>query len=208
MSKIEMVNFKTDKLEYIKDNPGIYIIWSKLNTNLVYVGSSNNLRRRYREHYLSLLSNKHHNRKLQRYCNKYGIENLGFCIHTNYDNISLEDLRLREKEIIIENDSFKNGFNLSEETTNPILSEEGRKILSDKAKERQSTPEVKEMLRIQNSGTKNPYSKLTEEDVKYIRENFKRISERKSNCKELAKKFNIDRRSILRVIKKDTYNNI
>ena len=54
---------------------GIYIITSKVN-NKFYIGSSNNISKRRKEHFSDLRGNRHCNQYLQNIYNKYGEENL------------------------------------------------------------------------------------------------------------------------------------
>jgi len=56
---------------------GIYKITNIIN-NKIYIGSTNCLLRRKKEHFRHLKSNYHYNRKLQNAFNKYGIENFKF----------------------------------------------------------------------------------------------------------------------------------
>ena len=53
-------------------------------------------------------------------------------------------------------------------------------------------------------GTKNGHSTLTQEDINYIRSNYKARDEN-FGCRALAKKFNIDHSTISRIINKKTY---
>ena len=50
-----------------------------------------------------------------------------------------------------------------------------------------------------NAGEHNPAHKLTEQDVKYIRANYKR-RDKINGVKALAKKFNVDRHTITRIV--------
>lgn len=56
---------------------GIYKIYCKVNKKS-YIGSSNNIRKRMKEHFNNLNKNKHYNKNLQRAFNKYGSENFLF----------------------------------------------------------------------------------------------------------------------------------
>ena len=56
-------------------------------------------------------------------------------------------------------------------------------------------------------GTYNHFAKLTEDEVRYIRSHYKK------NCKEfgvraLARKFNMSRESIIRIVRRQTYKNV
>ncbi len=57
----------------------IYKIKSNVNGK-IYVGSAVNYIRRIGQHFRYLKNNKHHSIKLQRHCNKYGIQDLSFSI--------------------------------------------------------------------------------------------------------------------------------
>lgn len=59
---------------------GIYKIESSIKDKRVYVGSSINLQRRWRDHLKLLRNNKHHSIKLQRHYNKYGESDLQFVV--------------------------------------------------------------------------------------------------------------------------------
>lgn len=56
---------------------GIYKIYCTINKKS-YIGSSNNVRKRMKEHYNNLNKNKHYNKNLQKAYNKYGSESFLF----------------------------------------------------------------------------------------------------------------------------------
>jgi len=91
-------------------NSGIYIIRNKIDSR-VYVGSSKNLKRRLERHFSELRMNKHCNKYLQRFVNKYSINNVYYEILENCE-VSF----LLEKEIyyVSKYNSLinNNGFNL------------------------------------------------------------------------------------------------
>lgn len=78
----------------LKNKSGIYIIKTKIN-NRFYIGSAINLYNRMHTHLTHLKQNKHCNLKLQRFVNKYGIENLFF-----------ECIELCDKENLIKKEQF------------------------------------------------------------------------------------------------------
>lgn len=94
----------------------------------VYIGSSNNLLRRKREHFLLLRRNAHKNTYLQNAFNKYEEKSFTFIILEK--GISLDELLEREIYHIVEKDSInKNkGYNLCMPELNggPLLSEDGK----------------------------------------------------------------------------------
>ena len=89
----------------------IYAIKNKTN-NKMYVGMTNNYKKRIEYHLYELRHNKHHSQKLQRAFNKYGEENFEFCVLLKVNK--MEGLELKEKEFIKKYDTYKNGYNCSE----------------------------------------------------------------------------------------------
>lgn len=87
---------------------GIYQISNSIDAR-VYIGSSNNLKRRYHRHFSELRCNKHKNYHLQRFVNKYGIESLNYKV-LEYCNES--ELLQKEIKAVEYFNSLKNGFNL------------------------------------------------------------------------------------------------
>jgi group I intron endonuclease len=59
---------------------GIYKIQSTSNPERVYIGSSVNIKNRWDNHIYDLRHGKHHNIKMQRHFNKYGLSDLQFSI--------------------------------------------------------------------------------------------------------------------------------
>lgn len=80
IQKIKLSNKITSKLsKNIVRQPGIYCILNKLN-NKIYIGSSNNIKRRGIFHFTQLRNGKHFNSHLQHAWNKYGEFNFEFYI--------------------------------------------------------------------------------------------------------------------------------
>lgn len=113
---------------------GIYYIQC-LKTKRKYVGSSNNIEKRWKRHLRELKSNSHCNSFLQRTYNKYGSDNLIFVVLEILDNIDLS-----EKEMYyiskLKTLDRKHGFNLTTPLTHPSIkaSEEYRKRISVRMK--------------------------------------------------------------------------
>lgn len=78
---------------------GIYKILNKIN-NKFYIGSSINIRKRFKEHERCLKLGIHSNKHLQSAWDKYGSNNFEFIIIEKYKNITNKELRNRETEII------------------------------------------------------------------------------------------------------------
>ena len=77
-----------------------------------YVGQTTNFSRRINEHRERLNKNIHPNPKLQASWNKYGEEN--FLIEKQQYDLTKEELNNKEIEEIRKEDSFNNGFNLTQ----------------------------------------------------------------------------------------------
>lgn len=105
---------------------GIYKIQSKIKPNRIYIGSAEDINKRWVAHLSDLKRNKHRNGRLQNHYNKYGISDLNFSILLGCEK---EDLLKVEQYFI---DSYKPFFNIcktagritgfihSEETKNKI----------------------------------------------------------------------------------------
>lgn len=63
----------------LENGSGVYAIVNSLN-NKKYIGSTSNLRKRFRQHYAALIRNNHDNYHLQNAVNKYGIDKFYFMI--------------------------------------------------------------------------------------------------------------------------------
>lgn len=90
-------------------NCGVYIIINNMNQK-IYVGSSNDLKRRRREHFSRLRINEHNNLHLQRSFNKYGEDSFTFEILEH----SSENKRIELEQYYIdyfETYEYKLGYN-------------------------------------------------------------------------------------------------
>lgn len=106
---------------------GIYKILNKKN-NKCYIGSSSNLIKRKRQHFNSLIKNKHYNQYLQRSVNKYGIENFEFIVICKCME---EDLITLEQYYINKLNPEYNAVLTAGKTTGYKFTEEQRKYQSD-----------------------------------------------------------------------------
>jgi group I intron endonuclease len=97
----------------------------------IYIGSSVNIYRRWQQHKQALRANKHKNRKLQAYWNKYGEEAFTFCL-----------LEIAEPDQLIEReqaylDAARPSLNINEKAGNSLgvkRTPETRKRISDAVK--------------------------------------------------------------------------
>lgn len=157
---------------------GVYMIKCLINGK-VYIGKSNDVKRRWREHKSRLKRNNHENEKLQHDWNKYGEDNFEFKLIENYDN---EEFGIElEKKYINEYKScdLNFGYNMTlgkGENRGEIPTEETKK----KLKGHEVSEETKKKISESNIGNKNALGyKHTEESKKKISESHKgkRLSE-------------------------------
>ena len=148
---------------------GIYKITNTENGKC-YIGSSMNISNRWNQHKIDLNRKNHHSIKLQRSFNKYGEEKFKYEI---VEEVSIEELLIREQFYINFFDSYNNGYNSvptagnnmgmihSEETKNILRecsvgnknmlgkkhTEETKNIIREKLKGRSLSEETKEKMR-------------------------------------------------------------
>lgn len=135
---------------------GIYCIKNTIN-NLLYIGSSKNIKSRFYDHKSCLKANRHPNHYLQNSYNKYGKENFEFVILELVEDE--KNLIQKEQYYINFYLSFdrKFGFNLTKDIIRRSCSEETRKKISLKNKGRKHTEEALFNLRKNISRGKNHY---------------------------------------------------
>lgn len=99
----------------------IYKITNKIN-NMVYIGSSINVERRWRQHKeASINENDHHyNYPLMKAFRKYGIDNFNFEIINTLSTLE-EMIKEEYNQIIKENCIFPNGYNQTDNTESPMF---------------------------------------------------------------------------------------
>lgn len=112
---------------------GLYFITS-ITDNKKYIGSSNNIKNRWRNHIFLLKNNKHHSTHLQNAWNLYGEENFKFEIFLEVEE---DRLQILEQFFLYEMKLFdpNHGYNISQNTFSPFLgknhSEETKRHLRD-----------------------------------------------------------------------------
>lgn len=158
----------------LKGISGIYII-THIESKKRYIGSTKNFMHRISQHLQHLEKGDHHSIELQNAINKYGFNTFNIRIYPiNKDRDFLYDI---EEVLIKVLNTFKNGYNMSEDSRTPELSEKQRlthaQFMSKKWKGVPKTEEQKRKIgitkSIQNSGEGNPNSKLNKEKVIFIR---------------------------------------
>lgn len=167
-------DFKINKIS------GIYRITNLIN-NKMYIGSSLNMKVRFRNHKYKLIKNTHENNRLQNAFNKYGIINFEIEIIS----ICPPEYCIKLEQWFVDN--LKPFYNIRK----LAISNLGFKF----------TKSSKRKISKSKQGVKNPLAKLTKEQVKEIR---------KSNEKgvTLAKLYNISTSQISFVRNYKSYKNV
>jgi len=211
-------------------NPTIYCIENIVN-NKKYIGSTNNLSKRWRSHRNLLSNNTHSNVHLQTAWNLYGKDKFRF--HVIEENIEHYILLEREQYYIQLYDVLdrEKGYNIAKNTSAPMDGRKHTEISLVKMKEakygeknsffgKHHTEETKKKLRetkigkklspehkekvlktAHKSGENNINSKLTLEKVRQIRKEYCEAENRKSIFTFLAKKYDVYHTTIRLIIK-------
>jgi group I intron endonuclease len=213
---------------------GIYLITNNINKK-VYVGSSQDIKRRFYLHKHYLNKGNHTNKHLQNAWNEYGKDSFSFSIIDQIDNI--EQLLEKEKAYILEYNSVNRefGYNICEDTMAPMAGRKHTEISKQKMIKsklgdsnnfygKHHTDETKAMLRehmkgrklekshkekvlksCYQSGEHNINAKFTIDTVKEIRKEYQGYVKKYGALKTLAKKFNVSKDTISRIINNETY---
>ena len=121
---------------------GIYKIYCKEN-NRTYIGSSNNIERRFKEHISNLKNNRHINNYLQNSWNKYGEDSFSFTIITvcyEQERFKLEQFyiditkNLFNCVLQIENSHYKKRF-ISNETLSKMKQSQNKRLWTKEQKD-------------------------------------------------------------------------
>jgi group I intron endonuclease len=166
---------------------GIYTIKS-LHNEMVYVGSSSNVHKRWAEHRSYLKADKHPNRYLQNTYNKHGY---GCFEWEVVESCKVQELLERETYWISTLDSYKNGYNLIE---TPIQGNRGFK----------HTEETKKIMSEKKKGLRPSVAKFSDEEVKEIRQKYL-DGQRTGN---LADTHNVSRSTIRKMLQMETYSDV
>lgn len=190
---------------------GIYKITCLSNLK-IYIGSTSDIKIRWRNHRNSLRRNKHVNKYLQNAWNKYGEENFRFEV---IEIISNQDFLNEREQFWLDNTKSFNGevgFNIlpfansvrgykhTNETKEKIRNrQKGRKmpehlkeILKESHMGRKNSEETKRKMSESQRGTKSCKAILSEEDVINIKLRILRLDK----IKDIADDYNIDARHV------------
>lgn len=189
----------------------IYKIRNVIN-NKIYIGSTNNIKKRWNNHRSKLNNNLHENQYLQQAWNKYGQDNFEFLIIEE-----VNDENRIEKEILhIENTKCyerKIGYNFDKNPTdksgknNPFYGKQHTQETIDKIKNiaNNRTEELKKKMGEKNKGEGNNNAILDNEKVKSIRFLYKQGNE---TYKSLSIKYSVARSTIQSIIENKSWKHI
>lgn len=133
---------------------GVYKIQSRIKPQRFYVGSSQNIIKRFNEHKRALLGNKHHSHKLQRHYNKYGIEDLDFLIIEEFDFVSRKHIIDKEQSYLDGLHPYFNESMVANSRAGVKASPETRKKQSEKSKGVKKSPEHRRKIGDAHRGIK------------------------------------------------------
>ena len=136
---------------------GIYKIVNRVNGKY-YVGSSNNIKKRWSKHKNDLNKNIHNNKYLQRSWNKYGKDNFDFII---LEKISPTNLLSKEQSYLNICKNDKNKYNIAYSSTAPMLgknhTQDAKKKMSICKKGKPGIPKSLESKIKQSNSMKGKY---------------------------------------------------
>lgn len=139
----------------IPNSSGIYRIVCTANSK-IYVGSSQNLKKRWTEHRRELRNNNHHNPYLQHAWNQYGEVAFTFEVIElvmPWSRIDREQYWLDKLKPC----NRKNGFNIARDAQTPALTPETRRKMSKSSKGRRHSDATKRKLSIIAKGMSNEH---------------------------------------------------
>jgi len=187
----------------------IYKILNK-NNNKFYIGSTNNIKKRWNNHRCNLRNNRHENNYLQQAWNKYGEESFEFLI---LEEVNDENRIQREIHYLNETKCYERdiGYNFDKNPidksgkNNPFYgkkhSEEIKSVMKKNALNR--TEEHKNnILKNISKGESHKDAKLNWEMVLNIREEY---ANELNTFRGLAKKFNVSKSTIQAIIENKTW---
>jgi group I intron endonuclease len=202
---------------------GIYIIRNKTNGN-VYIGSTSSFSKRKNRHFRYLRTGRHENKHLQNAFNKYGEDAFEFIIVKHTTNLLQE-----EQQLLNQYFGKPECYNICGTAGSPsvkgrIKNIEWRQKIAESVKQfYNDNPQQKELLAQKRRGSKisdevrqkmsdshkkgisHHNSKLTEDQVKEIKTTY---VPRVCSYGTLAKKFGVDKKTIIRIIQGKTWNHI
>lgn len=145
-------------------NSGVYRIQSRIKPERIYIGSAKRFKQRWQRHIDQLKGGTHHSKQLQHHVNKYGINDLQFIVVVRCELQSL----LKTEQFYL--DTYKPYFNTCKVAGNNSgckHSEESKRKISQKLKNRVFSEDTKRKISEAVSGEKNRLwgKKLSSETV-------------------------------------------
>lgn len=143
-------------------NIGIYKIENIVN-GCLYIGSSVNLKKRFKDHVRLLKQNRHHSTKMQNSWNKYGEDNFIFEILECCDK---NELLIKEQFFL---DSYNPNLNICKVAGNKLgvkMSDKQKQFLSEINKGKKLSDETKQKISLGNLGKTRNKGVLKSEDIK------------------------------------------
>lgn len=187
---------------------GIYMIKCLVN-NKFYIGSSVDIKNRWKGHIEGLKRGNHNNRHLQNAWNKYGESNFVFSV---VEVCEVEDLITREQHYIDEWKACKKGFNIAAIAGKPSMTPETRKRQSESLKKNVKFIEKSRDFMKNLHNDPESQKKLIESvrNSEKVKETLKRINEspeHKEQVKNLLEQIHSDPR-IQKIVKGLAQQNI
>jgi len=185
---------------------GIYIIYNTANSKK-YIGSAKTFISRITSHCKLLNDKNHFSKKLQNDINSLGIETFFIKLFPyTIDRDLLFDL---ESFLILKYNTINNGYNTLVDSRYKAISEDYKKVIGERlSKANKGIPKSLEhrqkcgiSISLTNRADGNPFSKLTKDDVIWIRSNFKSFS-----IIELCNKFNVSKNVIRSILHLRSWN--
>lgn len=169
---------------------GIYKIENIINAK-IYIGSSKNIKLRWKQHKCALNNNKHHNTHLNNAWNKYGSDSFKFKI---IEYVELNKLLEREQYFIkyYKCNNHNNGYNkrlICESNLGWKASKETKKRMSESAKKRPPiSEETRNKLRKVNIGNKKACRVVSDKERKINSQSKIGINRGEKNGKAITNK--------------------
>ena len=148
-----------------KNISGVYII-SAIKGSKCYIGSSKNIKERISDHWSALRNNRHENKKIQNYFNKYGQGSLIFNI------LELCDKEMLEEREVYHVNMTKPWFNIIKDVKRNkgfFKHTKAAKEKIRKASKKMWAKQKDKMIDTLKLGEENGFAKMTNEQVKNLK---------------------------------------